>query len=151
MDAVHKHKRADRVQGAALPFFCFRQDLVCDLADHFSEPFDAVKLLQLVMDIPGAHAMAYREITFSQSRRCHDVKLVKVAPRRRPVLAVGIHRRSDKLVGDVHRNLAEVPGIFLFSFQSARKNFMRSCTGYRCSEISWMRTESGQSIGCTDR
>ena len=36
------------------------------------------------------------------------MELVKVAPCRRAVLVVGVHRRSDKLVGDVHRNFAEV-------------------------------------------
>ena len=37
-----------------------------------------------------------------------DMELVKVAPCRHAVLVVGVHRRCDKIVGDVHRNLAEV-------------------------------------------
>ena len=36
------------------------------------------------------------------------MELVKIAPCRHTVFEVGSHRRSDKIVGDVHGNLAEV-------------------------------------------
>ena len=36
------------------------------------------------------------------------MELVKIAPRRNTVFEVGSHRRGDKIVGDVHGDLAEV-------------------------------------------
>ncbi len=36
MDTVHKNERIDRGKGAGLPFLDLGQDLICDLADHFS-------------------------------------------------------------------------------------------------------------------
>ena len=42
------------------------------------------------------------------------MELVKIAPCRHAVFEVGSHRRSDKIVGDVHGNLAEV---FAHTFQ----------------------------------
>ena len=42
------------------------------------------------------------------------MELVKIAPRRHTVFEVGSHRRSDKIVGDVHGDLAE---IFAHAFQ----------------------------------
>ena len=42
------------------------------------------------------------------------MELIKIAPCRHAVFEVGSHRRSDKIVGDVHGNLAEV---FAHTFQ----------------------------------
>ena len=42
------------------------------------------------------------------------MELVKIAPRRHTVFEVGSHRRGDKIVGDVHGDLAEV---FAHAFQ----------------------------------
>ncbi len=36
------------------------------------------------------------------------MKFIKVAPRRDPVVEVGIHRRGHKVVGDVHGDLPQV-------------------------------------------
>ena len=38
MNAIHKYKRVDRIEGAWLPFFYFRQYPVSDPADHFRMP-----------------------------------------------------------------------------------------------------------------
>ena len=56
MDTVHKDKRVDGIERTGLPLFDFREDPVCDLTDHFSGQFNPIKVLKLVMDIPGAEA-----------------------------------------------------------------------------------------------
>lgn len=42
MDAVYKDERVDRIKGAGLPLFDFRQDTVCELADHFCGQFNPI-------------------------------------------------------------------------------------------------------------
>lgn len=54
MDAVHKDENVDQIKGTELPFFDFRQDTVCNLADHFRRQLNPVQVLQLVMDVLGA-------------------------------------------------------------------------------------------------
>ena len=55
MDAVHEDERVYRVQVTGLPFFYLREDLICDLADHLRRRINAIQVVQLVVDVPGAH------------------------------------------------------------------------------------------------
>ena len=56
MDRIHEHKRVQGIQGRGLPFFYLREDAVRDLADHLGRHFNSIQVLDLVMDIPCAHA-----------------------------------------------------------------------------------------------
>ena len=59
--------------------------------------------------LPDGHEVAGGQRVTEQ-----DMELVKIAPCRHAVFEVGSHRRSDKIVGDVHGDLAEV---FAHTFQ----------------------------------
>ena len=59
--------------------------------------------------LPDGHKIAGGQRVTEQ-----DMELVKIAPCRHAVFEVGSHRRSDKIVGDVHGDLAEV---FAHAFQ----------------------------------
>ena len=56
VDAVHEYKGVYGAQGPGLPLHALREYLVRDLAHHFRGQLYAIDILELVMDVPGAHA-----------------------------------------------------------------------------------------------
>ena len=64
VNAVHEHERVDRVRGPGLPLPALWQDLVRDLADHLCGHLYPIEVLQLVMDVPGAHPPAVERDDF---------------------------------------------------------------------------------------
>lgn len=58
VNAVHKHERIHRVQRLGLPFPDLRRNFVRDLTDHLGRHLYPIQILQLVVDIPGAHSPA---------------------------------------------------------------------------------------------
>ena len=76
------------------------ESTVAQILDKVKNEGDAALFAE---HLPHGHKVAGRQRITEQ-----DMELVKIAPCRHAVFEVGSHRRSDKIVGDVHGDLAEV-------------------------------------------